>query len=355
MTENTSGRIHYIDAWRCLAVLMVIQAHVLLFSGVEIPLLTPYSLALDRLSELGVLIFFVISGFVICAGLVKERADTGGVCLAAFYLRRAFRILPPLWLYLTCLLLLSNLGVIKISPTQAATSLLFLCNLPLPDECSWFAGHTWTLAYEEQFYLVFPCLFIGLLNNQPVQRLKQGVLVLMLASCGARLNDLTLCADFMMYFSFMLVGCYAALLPPKTLARWRHLSLVLWLMVLLTLLLCVALLPETIEKYVKTSCYPWLILLAVLGTPMQYRFVARLFNNRVVCHLGKISYTIYLWQELATAYYAPSALANTLSYVTLVFLWAIFSFRYFELPLIKKAAVLSKNLKEKQSLLNASL
>lgn len=346
-TEQPNQRINYIDTWRFLAVLMVIQAHVIMFSGVEIPALLPYELALDRLSELGVLIFFCISGYVICAGLVKERATTGWICLSAFYLRRCLRIMPPLWLYLATLMLLQNLQLIKITGVQAATSLLFLCNMPLPQQCSWYAGHTWTLAYEEQFYLLFPCLFIGWLVRNPFKRL-----VLVLASLGMgsvllRAQGMLLLADFMMYFSFMLAGCCAALLPPASLQRYRNQPLLRWLVVIGVLLLGVCYLPVAWEKYCKTLCYPILIVYMILGTPMQLKPIAQFFNNTYTCYLGRISYTLYLWQELATAYYYPASLSKTLSLLLLVLVYALWSFHYVELPLMAKAAHWSKQLKLK--------
>ena len=100
---------------------MVIQSHVLVYSGLKVTFLAPYLNQLDRLGELGVLIFFVISGFVICSGLVAEKSQTGTVCLSAFYVRRFYRIIPPLWLYLCCLLMLDAAGMIEISPQQALT------------------------------------------------------------------------------------------------------------------------------------------------------------------------------------------------------------------------------------------
>jgi len=56
--EVVPARIDYIDAWRFLAVVMVIQSHIFVYSGLKVPLLTPYLDHLDRLGELGVLVFF---------------------------------------------------------------------------------------------------------------------------------------------------------------------------------------------------------------------------------------------------------------------------------------------------------
>jgi peptidoglycan/LPS O-acetylase OafA/YrhL len=340
--EVASVRIDYIDAWRFLAVVMVIQSHVFVYSGLKVAALVPYLDPLDRLGELGVLAFFVISGFVICSGLVTEKISTGTVCLSAFYVRRFYRIIPPLWLYLSGLLLLDAVDVIEISPQQALTSASFLCNMPFPDGCSWFAGHTWTLAYEEQFYLIFPLLilFVPLINNS----LRLGFAIGSLTISSVLLNRTghLFIGEYFMYFNFLLTGCCAALLPENITSRIRRMHIVIWLIVIALLLGGIGYLPVGIEKPVKTIFYPALILLMVLGTPTHVKAVALVFKNRQLCYLGKISYTVYLWQELVTGNYVGWI---TFVYIAGVFAFAMISYRYIELPFQRRAASISNNLK----------
>ncbi|MGZ8238643.1 MAG: acyltransferase family protein [Methylobacter sp.] len=335
-------RIDYIDAWRFLAVLMVIQSHVFVYSGLKISFLAPYFDQLDRLGELGVLVFFVISGFVICSGLVAEKSRTGRVCLSAFYVRRCYRIIPPLWLYLSCLLILGTAGIIETSPQQALTSASFLCNMPFPDGCSWFAGHTWTLAYEEQFYLLFPLLilFVPLINNSS----RFGIAIGILAMGSVLLNrtGYLFMGEYLMYFIFLLTGCCSALLPKNIISRICQMHAAVWLSVIALLLVCVGYLPGEIEKQVKTLFYPPLILLMVLGTPVQTKAIALVFKNRLLCYLGRISYTVYLWQELVTGNYVGGL---TFVYIAAVFVFAMLSYRYIELPLQRKATLISDGLK----------
>lgn len=336
------ARIDYIDAWRFLAVVMVIQSHIFVYSGLKVALLTPYLDALDRLGELGVLIFFVISGFVICSGLIAEKQRTGTICLSAFYLRRCYRIIPPLWLYLCSLLLLSSAGIIEISPQQALTSASFLCNMPFPEGCSWFAGHTWTLAYEEQFYLAFPLLmlFVPLINNS--LRFGLAIAGLIIASVVLNRSGQLFFGEYLMYFIFLLTGCCSALLPQKIIDRIRRLHIAAWLAVIALLLLCIVYVPAGMEKQLKALCYPALILLMVLGTPTRFKSIATIFKNRQLCYLGRISYTVYLWQELVTGNYL-----GWLSFVYLaaVFAFAMLSYRYLELPLQRAATLMSDSLK----------
>ena len=156
MPESRSYRPD-IDGLRAIAVLAIVVHHV--FPSV----LTG--------GYVGVDVFFVISGFLI-TGIVVDEMRMGGFSFAAFYLRRARRLLPPLYAMLACVLLA---GWAMLLPSDyAATmraamgSVLFASNLVF--ECiladGYFAAdaklnpllHTWSLGVEEQFYLLYPAL-----------------------------------------------------------------------------------------------------------------------------------------------------------------------------------------------------
>ncbi|MBK8361831.1 MAG: acyltransferase [Comamonadaceae bacterium] len=157
------------------------------------------------------------------------------------------------------------------------------------------------MAYEEQFYLVFPLLFITLrLAARPIILLII-ILLMVLTALGLRFAGGDWPAGYLSHMIFMLTGCAAAL-------YWGHLrpwcsrvSFAHWLAALTLLVLCVGLLPAPLEAYVKTVLYPPLIGLVVLGTPVVQPGVRAFFQNPLILYLGKISYTVYLWQQLATA------------------------------------------------------
>lgn len=327
-------RIEHIDVWRFFAVMLVIQEHFLLFSGVDKHWthIETYSLQIERFGELGVLIFFSISGFVICRALNAEKSSTGRICLSAFYVRRFFRIVPPLWLYLFCLVVLSQFDVINISRQQVLTSVAFLCNLPFEEGCTWFAGHTWSLAYEEQFYLVYPLLFLWAWRG--IKNLR-----VLIAIVGLIFGALTLIylkqlfwVDYCIYFLFLLMGCYSALLPEKWMQRLRNLSFLFWLTSLFVLISLISFVPNGDDVMFKIFCYPLLIQIIVFGTPTNFTGIKSIFENHKLSYLGRISYSVYLWQELATAYYENTAWWETLVYVGLVFGFSALLFHYFEMP-----------------------
>ena len=115
---------------------------------------------------LGVTIFFFLSGYLITTLLRIEHDKSGSVSLRQFYLRRVFRILPPFYLVLMLAVIAASVGVIAggFSPRAVAAQVCHLANY-------WSVRHGgegqpagtgvyWSLAVEEHFYLLFPCLYL---------------------------------------------------------------------------------------------------------------------------------------------------------------------------------------------------
>lgn len=122
-------------------------------------------------SNLGVLIFFVISGFLITTLLLNEYEKTGYIKLSHFYLRRAFRIFPAFYCYLSVIFCLWMIGIIHLNWPIFGASALFLRNygalfIHSNPSGDWFVGHTWTLAVEEQFYWLWPICLVLLKPNR---------------------------------------------------------------------------------------------------------------------------------------------------------------------------------------------
>ncbi len=146
-------RRHYqcLDGLRGLAVVLVMWHHGRLHSG---------GIVFGR-GFLGVEMFFVLSGFLIVSLLLRERRELGAISLRRFYARRALRILPPFY----GLLALLALGH---AATRNSYSAAFFQQLPFQvgHLANWVRGDvlgltmSWTLATEEQFYLVIPFLVV---------------------------------------------------------------------------------------------------------------------------------------------------------------------------------------------------
>ena len=153
-----------VDGLRALSILWVMVFHTVKARG---------GLLVGRFGELpfrvmnrgfmGVDVFFVISGFLIARLLLRELSATGTLGLRRFYLRRALRILPAYYLVLA-------LWCAGGAPCDTAWANLAYVNnfLPHDEQCmEW----SWSLAIEEQFYLVFPLVLV-LLQRLPRFRLR---------------------------------------------------------------------------------------------------------------------------------------------------------------------------------------
>lgn len=153
-----------IDGLRTIAVVPVIVFHADLHLGGR---------SLLPGGFLGVDVFFVISGFLI-SGMIIAQLSAGRFQLSEFYRRRAMRLLPAV-----CTVILTSLPLawLLYQPsdfshfiTSALAALLFVSNVWFAQGSDYFAEttehmpllHTWSLSVEEQFYLVFPLLLIGL-------------------------------------------------------------------------------------------------------------------------------------------------------------------------------------------------
>ena len=151
---NSRHLIPGLDAIRAAAVVMVLLWHF------ELPISGP----------LGVMIFFVLSGFLITGILLKEFDKTASISLKRFYARRAFRIFPTFyfcWFLVTALRIYHHAHIGK---WEAIGSFFYLTDYiratradPHSELHMWIS---WSLAIEEQFYLLWPALLLFLLRRK---------------------------------------------------------------------------------------------------------------------------------------------------------------------------------------------
>ncbi len=142
-----------LDGFRGMAILCVIIGHFLQFHGGS-PELRGIA---GSVAQTGVLLFFVLSGFLITGVLSRERSITGRVHLKDFYLRRVLRLGPALLLFLATTILLMSLGLITDVPKKELLECLFYARNFFGRSLS--LSHIWSLSLEEQFYLIWPLTF----------------------------------------------------------------------------------------------------------------------------------------------------------------------------------------------------
>jgi len=310
----------------------------------------------------GVDIFFVISGFLITAHLVREADRTGRINLPEFWARRARRLLPASLLVLVA----SGVATVLVAPQSVwlqyfreigASALYFLNWLLAGDSVDYLAAensaspvqHYWSLSAEEQFYLVWPLLvvlayFIGAkFAKGKSHRVLAITLGAVTAASLAYSIVLTIVDPSPAYFitptrawEFGLGGLLA-LLPAQLAAggRLRHLSpreanapgviaaIVSWL--------GVAALLTTIFVFTTQTPFPgYAALLPALGTAAviwagtpSARFApTAFFSFRPVQWIGDISYSLYLW-HWPLIVLVPFAIGRDLEWFEMFYLLAV--------------------------------
>lgn len=143
-----------VDGLRAVAVLMVLASHLPMIQNFAASYYVWKFVELAHFAYFGVDIFFVLSGFLITRLLLKERERTGSISFSQFFIKRALRILP---IYYLCVLAMAL--IFPQSWHGVPSLLVFVFNYyhafhstPYPME------HAWSLAVEEQFYLLWPFL-----------------------------------------------------------------------------------------------------------------------------------------------------------------------------------------------------
>jgi peptidoglycan/LPS O-acetylase OafA/YrhL len=300
-------RIPSLDGLRALSIAIVIISHDAAVYDPKDPRFNA-GWAILANGQIGVAIFFVISGFLITSLLLGEWNRNGRISLPDFYLRRALRILPPYYAYLLSILLATLLGWIVVPHKEWLASALFYWNYA-PFAKSWWLGHTWSLCVEEQFYLIWPLVlvFFG------IKAARNMAILIVLAAPVVRISTYFLLPAFREKLTFFLstradalmIGCLLALCASEP--RFASLQARVnkaWMPVVCAGFIFVgspALFALFHFNYQMTIGYSLealcigVLLTSVVRNPTVG--AARVLNLKPVAYIGVLSYSIYLWQQ----------------------------------------------------------
>jgi peptidoglycan/LPS O-acetylase OafA/YrhL len=305
----TLNRIPSLDGLRAVSILMVVALHTLQRYG-ESHTVSPAWYVLANGQE-GVFIFFEISGFLITALLLKEDERRGSVSLRGFYLRRVFRILPPLYLYIGTVVLLGAAGLLPVAKIDVVGAALFFHNVI--NGPTWALEHLWSISIEEQFYLVWPFVLVLALRTRGVAGRMKAVIfpatvivlspparMLLNHSHNAALRAVSVSC---LKFDFIMYGCAVALLvhTPRFERVYRAATRLWWLPPLV-ILGCDALSTLYKNYFDLTIGYTIngfaIVMFLLWCTRNADSVVGRFLNSWGMAKIGVLSYSIYLWQTL---------------------------------------------------------
>jgi peptidoglycan/LPS O-acetylase OafA/YrhL len=301
-----------LDGIRALAILAVIAQHI------NLPSTTLAGMV-------GVNLFFVLSGYLITGILVAEVRQTGRVNLRRFYERRVRRLLPALVAVLVATgVLMAIQGNLVSYIGQAAVSLFYVSDIAKSAGYDLgYVGHTWSLAMEEQFYLLWPALLLFVPRRFLVPSVIVGIagsIALQVFIVGAQDNVL---AHFRpdVRADAILWGCLIALVPVKV-PRWAVIASGVGLVVL-----CL------------TFLWPYAIALSSVLSAVVVAgaaSVARPLSWRPLVRIGQISYGVYLWHAIPVGLFEERTLAGDVvamaAVVAITFALALASERWIERP-----------------------
>ncbi|MEP6735382.1 MAG: acyltransferase [Chryseolinea sp.] len=296
-----------LDGLRAVSIFLVITGHILLT--------TPLSDALAflpanfNLSGLGVNIFFVISGFLITYLLLAERQKTGQINFLAFYQRRALRIFPAFYTYLFAISIVNLTVNLNLSWPIILGAGLFVQNF-VPWGPNWFVEHTWSLSVEEQFYILWPFLFVRFPKLKGIKSYA-GVMILcaLIRSLNYKFPDVAIyfLSPFLMNADFLFTGCFIAY---QYFYRAEEVRALILKAKPIFVLIAIGVLwvtsrfeyhPIYDRIFIPLSgiagclCIGFLLLYFIeKDDTAGYRFL----NLPIVKFVGRLSYSIYLWQQL---------------------------------------------------------
>lgn len=340
------------DGLRAISILFVLLTHLGVYQMFKVG-----SYGMDHVfplfsGEAGVTIFFALSGFLITRILLNELKNTGKIDLKRFYIRRALRLLPALLIFYAFIAVLMKLRLMDASRLSFLYSFFYLYNFVPISLYFGELGHTWSLAVEEQFYLTWPFI-LALFNSK--KAFYWGVLLLMLC-VAARLilpilvipihgrmepiaNYYRVQRFFIPAVAPIMIGSMISLLidryrgaRQRILDNYAPIAALAGLFFLAPLYLSGTLLTvSSLFQAAGVSLFLALLLYRQDGV------FARLLATGPLVYIGKISYSIYVFQGLFLRT-GPGGhmLINSFPLnIILTLICAILSFHFVEKPILR--------------------
>lgn len=349
--NNSSQRIPSLDGCRAVSICLVLIAHLCntpLFHSFD-----PYARIIYHCGPFGVKVFFVISGYLITTLLVHEEAKHGRISLKNFYIRRAFRIWPVAYAFILVVAVLSSVGIITLPASNLIYASTFTMNHVLIG--SWWTGHLWSLAIEEQFYLVWPIIFLVSARRQ---RLFFCICIILLAPVLRIVTHEHASALYEhMQESLLFLGDSLAAGCAMALASEKIESNIVWGRILRSRLFVVVPL-LSVGMYATLAGYPGFYLAfgetvalicisATIWRVIHIRDASYwLLNSKPFVAVGVLSYSLYVWQQL---FLSPTAntIVNRLPFnLICVFGVGVLSYYFVESPFLYLRSRLSTSVRK---------
>ena len=315
--KELPGHIIGIQALRGIAVLAAVTSHlrVIIITDSQVPEVTSWSWLNQAFTRgfLGVDLFFVLSGFLITSLLLKDGEVSTGPLLRKFYMRRALRILPALYAVLIISSVVAILEGFSLTAQWNSTwsALLFITNWTFQShflQTQGDIGHLWSLAVEEQFYLLWPLAFVALRRfriHWTVIITGISLLVFMIAIhrthlWNSQLSWLFIYSKTETRADAILIGCACAYL-----FRYASISLlsirIFGYISAIALVIVAYFYCDVHQGFLYKGGFSLIAILMgviVLAVAISENVGSRLFRSRILLWWGQRSYGMYLYHHL---------------------------------------------------------
>ena len=304
-SELQKSHFNSLDGLRGIAIILVVLAHLNLSSS------PTYRLIFN--GELGVAIFFVLSGFLITSLCFKEKVTTGDISLKNFYIRRILRIFPVAYLYLLVILILKfifKIDVQYLSLVGAALYLMDISSIFRKYYFNWHTAHYWSLSVEEQFYIVVP--FILKKNFKLYLSLILFIifvlpLIILLQYRFPAINTgvFYVATHLLIKFQQIATGCLFAVLIfkyPLLTAISKPVKIITNLSAFVVIFYV-----QYDNFFSLQSVFTGLLISFLVGYIIVTNLARSaepifwLLNTKLLKHIGILSYSMYIWQQLFTS------------------------------------------------------
>jgi peptidoglycan/LPS O-acetylase OafA/YrhL len=327
-----------LDGLRAIAVTMVMFLHAHFYLG--------------KNGGIGVQIFFILSGFLITTILLDEFYKNGSINIRFFYFKRTLRLFPALFTMLIVVFIYAfftkNILVKNTLFKEITASALYITNL-VYGKGMWknhhpiALAHTWSLAVEEQFYLIWPCLFLFLMFYFGIKYFKVALILLFIFSISYYFINSH--SFYNILDESLILGCLLAIFRFSGNVTMRISPTMLFISLLLLTFYGIS----PFRYYFLSSNHlifskffvdilSSIVLLGLVDNSSK-DFTKKLLSTDLFVYVGKISYSLYLWHKPVFVYFSclsvsfkPSTLFILKFIVT--FILAILSWELIEKKII---------------------
>jgi peptidoglycan/LPS O-acetylase OafA/YrhL len=277
-----------------------------------------------------------------------------------FYFRRTFRIWPVAYTYILVIALLSALGLAQIPKHNLIYALTFTMNHN--QNGAWVTGHLWSLAVEEQFYLVWPLVFLFTGYRGRIIACMSIVIAAPLLRIGTFLYapDIFQAMESSLLYlgDAIAIGCLLALLAGTLLKSERAKRFFESPLFFLVPLMAVAM-----YATLQSSLWPkfhlaigntisLLCIAAVIWRVIYWQdWATRILNSRVFVFVGILSYSLYVWQQIFLDEAGRFWINRFPQNLVLAFFAAVFSYYVVETPFLRLRERLSSRLRARRAAL----